>query len=78
MLMDAAHLSQTLYLVCTELGLGAFVTGAINNQDIDEHLHVDGFGEGSIAVLGCGHLAAARRRDLEPEFVPYVPRVTLI
>jgi len=26
---DAAHLSQTLYLVCAELGLGAFVSAAI-------------------------------------------------
>ena len=30
-LMDAAHLSQTFYLLCADLGLGAFVTAAINN-----------------------------------------------
>jgi SagB-type dehydrogenase family enzyme len=29
-LMDAAHLSQTFYLVCTQLRLGAFITAAIN------------------------------------------------
>lgn len=28
--VDAGHLSQTLYLLCTELGLGAFYTGAIH------------------------------------------------
>src|SRR5207244_614448 len=37
-LMDAAHLSQTFYLLCADLGLGAFVTAAINNADIDERL----------------------------------------
>jgi len=53
-LMDAAHLSQTLYLVSTELGLRAFVTVAINGRDIEERLGLDGIGEGVIAVTGCG------------------------
>jgi putative peptide maturation dehydrogenase len=53
-LMDAAHLSQTLYLVSTELGLRAFVTVAINGQDIEERLGLDGIGEGVIAMTGCG------------------------
>jgi putative peptide maturation dehydrogenase len=53
-LMDAAHLSQTLYLVSTELGLGAFVTIAINGRDIEERLGLDGIAEGVIAMTGCG------------------------
>ena len=53
-LMDAAHLSQTLYLVSTELGLRAFVTVAINGRDIEERLGLDGIGEGVIAMTGCG------------------------
>ena len=53
-LMDAAHLSQTLYLVATQLGLGAFVTLAINGRDIEERLGLDGVEEGVVAVCGCG------------------------
>ena len=53
-LMDAAHLTQTLYLVAAELGLGAFVTIAINGGDIEERLGLDGVREGVIAMAGCG------------------------
>jgi putative peptide maturation dehydrogenase len=53
-LMDAAHLSQSLYLVCAELGLGAFVTIAINSRDIEQRLGLDGVGEGVVAMTGCG------------------------
>jgi putative peptide maturation dehydrogenase len=71
MLMDAAHLSQTLYLVCTELGLGAFVTAAINEENIDRRLGLDAFGEGAVLVCGCGRPAPSER---EPAFAPYRPR----
>jgi putative peptide maturation dehydrogenase len=72
-LMDAGHLSQTLYLVCTDLGLGAFVTAAINGGNIEERLGLDGYREGAILVCGCGPPGPAPA-GLEPEFVPYVPR----
>lgn len=72
LLMDAAHLSQTLYLVCTQLGLGAFITAAINSVDIEERLGLDGFAEGALAMLGCGiHAQAAE--GMEPQYVPYLP-----
>jgi putative peptide maturation dehydrogenase len=72
LLMDAAHLSQTLYLVATELGLGAFVTAAVNNADIEERLGLDGAGEGVLAVCGCG-LPAAEPSPFDPEFTPFTP-----
>jgi putative peptide maturation dehydrogenase len=75
LLMDAAHLSQTLYVMCTALGLGAFVTGAIDRVAIEDRLGVDAFGEGAIAAAGCG-IPAAERLPGEPEFTPYVPRET--
>lgn len=75
MLMDAAHLSQTLYLVATELGLGAFVTLAINSADIDARLGFDGIEQGVLAVAGCG-LQAAQRSPFDPEYLPYDPRQT--
>jgi putative peptide maturation dehydrogenase len=53
-LMDAAHLSQTLYLVSGQLGLGAFITLAINSRDIEARLGLDGVGEGVIAMTGFG------------------------
>jgi len=71
-LMDAGHLSQTFYLVCAELGLGAFVTGAINNVDVDERLGLDGFAEGSLAIVGCGPLVE-ESSYLQPSFTPYRP-----
>lgn len=52
--MEAAHLSQTNYLVCTELGLGAYVTAAINDSYIESLIGLDGTNDGVIAVCGCG------------------------
>ena len=72
LLMDAAHLSQTLYLVAAELGLGAFVTAAINGANIDERLGLDGFGESALAVCGCG-VRAAGANPLDPVFEPFSP-----
>jgi putative peptide maturation dehydrogenase len=77
LLMDAAHLSQTLYLVCADLGLGAFVTTAVNAHNIEERLGLDGWSEGVLAMSGCGP-RADRRSPFEPEFAPYVPRETTL
>jgi putative peptide maturation dehydrogenase len=71
-LMDAAHLSQTLYLVAAEIGLGAFVTIAINGRDIEERLGLDGVEAGPIAVCGCGP-RLAQKSPLEPRFTPDRP-----
>lgn len=75
LMMDAAHLSQTLYLVAAELGLGAFVTAAVNGANIEERLGLDGWREGALAVCGCGR-PAQRPSPFEPRFTPYVPRET--
>lgn len=72
--MDAAHLSQTFYLVCTQLGLGPFVTAAINSINIERKLDIDGYEEGAIAICGCGHMSSMDY-GLEPNFLPYIPRV---
>jgi putative peptide maturation dehydrogenase len=73
LLFDAAHLSQTLYLVCTQLGLGAFVSAAVNEQDIDRRLGLPAFTEAAILVCGCGHPIPS---DREPAFHPFAPRRT--
>jgi putative peptide maturation dehydrogenase len=71
-LMDAAHLSQTLYLVSAELGLGAFVTIAVNGRDIENCLELDGVSEGVIAMAGCGP-KAPHHSPLDLRFSPAPP-----
>lgn len=75
MLMDAAHLSQTLYLVATEIGLGAFVTAAVNGATVEERLGLDGYREGVLAISGFGP-PAAEPSPFDPEFRPFVPGET--
>lgn len=75
-LMDAAHLSQTLYLVAAELGLGAYFTLGINGRDIEKRLKLDGVERGAIAVCGCGP-RSPHRSPLEPEFTQWRPRETI-
>jgi putative peptide maturation dehydrogenase len=67
-LMDVGHLSQTLYLVCAELGLGAFVTAAVNGANIEDRLGLEPFVEGAIAITGCGR-PSPTGSPLEPSFI---------
>lgn len=52
--LEAGHLSQTLYLSATEAGLGAFITGAINEVEIERAFGLDPIHEGALAVCGFG------------------------
>ena len=74
-LMDAAALTQTLYLVCADLGLGAFFTNLLNARNVEEALRLDGCREGAVAVVGFG-ARAPNPSPLDPEFLPYVPGKT--
>ena len=65
--LDAGHLSQNLYLSATELGYGAFVTGAINDECAERLFEFDGLGTGAIAVCGFGRRA---RERVTTEFDP--------
>jgi putative peptide maturation dehydrogenase len=76
LLMDAAHLTQTFYLVCAELGLGAFMTAAVNGANIEQQLGLDPFTEGALAICGCGRPAA--RGAFDAKFEPYLPRKSVI
>jgi putative peptide maturation dehydrogenase len=71
-LMDAAHLSQTLYLVSGEVGLGAFITISINARDIEARLGLDGVHEGVVAMTGCGPRSKAES-PLELHVLPELP-----
>ncbi len=65
--LDAGHLSQTMYLAATEQGLAAFITAAVNEVDIETLFGLDPMREGVLAVCGFGW-----RGDLidEVEFDP--------
>lgn len=53
-MMDAGHLSQTFYLLATELGLGSFFTAAIDFEAISSLLQLEEPREAAVAVIGCG------------------------
>jgi putative peptide maturation dehydrogenase len=72
LLMDAAHLSQTLQLVSTDLGLGAYITLVVNGRDIETELGLDGTREGVLAVIGCG-VPATPPAWLDLDFAPGPP-----
>lgn len=76
-LKDAGHLSQTFYLVATDLGLASFYTGTINGPKIERVLGLDGFEEGAIGICGCG-LELTGGKSLALERYPFEPRRTKI
>lgn len=58
--LEAGHVSQNLYLAATEADMGAYVTAAINEIDIERALGLDPLHESPLAVLGFGPRAAER------------------
>jgi SagB-type dehydrogenase family enzyme len=52
--LEAGHLSQTLYLAATDAGLGAFITGAINEKELEQAFGLDHVSQGALAVCGFG------------------------
>jgi putative peptide maturation dehydrogenase len=65
--LDVGHLSQTLQISATEFGLGAFVTSAINEVNIEQALGLEPMQESPLAVCGFGWRAAEYSRT---EFDP--------
>lgn len=72
--LDAGHLSQTFYLLCTELGLGPWITAALDESVVERALGLDPLHEGVVAICGCGRSAAeSPAGPLEPTFTPIEP-----
>ena len=65
--LDVGHLSQTLQLCATEAGLGPFVTGAINEVDLERAFGMIACAQSPLAVCGFGKRAAVLQ---ESEFDP--------
>jgi putative peptide maturation dehydrogenase len=53
-ILDVGHLSQTLFLSAIDLGLGAYITAAINEVDIEKAFGLTSYVEGPLAVCGFG------------------------
>ena len=58
-LLEAGCVVQALYLACAERGLGAFVTAAINEVELEQAFGLDPIEQGVVAVCGFGRRAAA-------------------
>lgn len=52
--LEAGHLSQTLYLSATDAGLGAFITGAINEVELEQAFGLNHIHQGALAICGFG------------------------
>ncbi|MBO9829732.1 nitroreductase family protein [Xanthomonas sp. A2111] len=52
--LEAGHLSQTLYLSATEAGLGAYVTAAINESTLENAFGLQSASQGVLAICGFG------------------------
>lgn len=52
--LEGGHLSQTLYLAATDAGLGAFITGAINERTLEHAFGLDPVDQGALAICGFG------------------------
>ena len=65
--LDAGHLSQNLYLSATELGYGAFITAAMNDECAERCFELDGVDAGAVAVCGFGRRSGALANvELDP------------
>lgn len=64
LILDVGHLSQTMYLAATELGLAAFITAAVNEIDIENAFGLDPLEEGPLAVCGFG-IRGPERNEIE-------------
>ncbi|HKC26222.1 MAG TPA: nitroreductase family protein, partial [Thermoanaerobaculia bacterium] len=53
-LLDAGHLAQTFLLLAAEAGLGGFVTAALQHDEIERRLGLDGLAEFPLYLLGAG------------------------
>ncbi|HEU4663775.1 MAG TPA: putative peptide maturation dehydrogenase [Dokdonella sp.] len=66
-LLEAGHVSQNIYLAATDLDLGAYITAAINEVQLEEAFGLDPLEEGLLAVCGFGPRATSRETvELDP------------
>ena len=59
-LLEMGHISQNLYLTATEMNLGAFITAAINEVEIEQAFGLEPMAEGPLCVCGFGARASKK------------------
>ncbi len=65
--LDAGHISQAVYTAATARGLGAFVTAAVNEIEMEKVLGLDPMDYGVLAVCGFGWRSAEMKNvELDP------------
>jgi putative peptide maturation dehydrogenase len=75
--LDVGHLSQTLQISATEFGLGAFVTAAINEVDVEQALDLEPMRESPIAIGGFGWRAPeCARMEFDPQHAVWPAKKT--
>ncbi|MEO5625717.1 MAG: putative peptide maturation dehydrogenase [Dokdonella sp.] len=65
--LEAGHASQNVYLAATDMGMGAYVTAAINEVEIEQAFGLDPLVEGPLAVCGFGRRTSQKTTvELDP------------
>jgi putative peptide maturation dehydrogenase len=76
-ILDVGHLSQTLFLSAIDLGLGAYITAAINEVDIEKAFGLTHFVEGPLAVCGFGIRSdTMTTSEFDPNRTVWVRKIT--
>jgi SagB-type dehydrogenase family enzyme len=60
-LIDAGHVSQNAYLICTALGLTVTATAGFIDEELDRALNLDGLDYASLLTMAIGNPADAAR-----------------
>lgn len=75
-LIEAGHIAQNLFLSATHQGLGAYITAAVNEVELEQAFGLDGMEQGPIAVCGFGRRSATRTTlELDPAAKVWPPEV---
>jgi hypothetical protein len=69
-LLDAGHLSQTFYLVCTQLGLGPYITAAIDDAELERATRSRSAVRGAARGLRLQPRTGRAQRGSTPSFAP--------
>lgn len=55
-LLDAGHICQNIYLLATNLGLGAVSVGGFLDDELNEFLQIDGVNEAAVYLVAVGNI----------------------